>query len=91
MTETTRTQIVTEVREELGLATSVPSTLLEQYIKEGEARLNNLVKDKPFDFEVDLVSRALLKNYVRYAYWGALDEFNIRYRGDLYDAQIRNL
>lgn len=91
MTETTRTQIVTEVREELGLSPSVPSTLLEQYVKEGEARLNNLVKDKPFDFDVDLVTRALLKNYVRYAYFGALDEFKKLYLGDLYDAQIRNL
>ena len=91
MTETTRNAIVAEVRDVLGLAQSVPSTIIEQYVKEGEAKLNNLVKDKPFDFDVDLVTRALLKNYVRYAYFGALDEFNTRYRGDLYDAQIRNL
>ena len=91
MTDTTRDQIVAEVKEELGLAPSVPLTVIQQYVKEGEAKLNNLVKDKPFDFDVDLATRALLKNYVRYAYFGALDEFTTRYRGDMYDAQIRNL
>lgn len=91
MEEATRNQIVLEAREEIGVSPSVPSTLIEQYVKEGEAKLNNLVKDKPFNFDTDLVTRALLKNYVRYAYFGLLAEFNVLYRGDLYDAQIRNL
>jgi len=91
MEEATRNQIVAEIREELSLHSTVPSTLLIQYVKEGAAKLDNLVKDKPFDYNTDLESRALLKNYVRYAYFGALDEFNVRYLGELYGAQFRNL
>lgn len=91
MEDTTRNAIVEEVREELSLHSSVPNNLLIQYVKEGAAKLDNLVKGKPFDYDLDLESRTLLKNYVRYAYYGSLDEFNVRYRGDLYDAQIRNL
>jgi hypothetical protein len=91
MESTLITAIATEVKEEMQLAPSVPITTLERHVREGEARLNNLIEGLEINFDTDLSARSTLKNYVRYAYYGAVDEFFKNYKGDIYDTQIRYL
>lgn len=89
MTENQLTVIVTEIKGEMQLSPSVPNTNLAQFAKEGEAFLNSRVEFLVIDFDVDLNARSLLKNYIRYAYYGSLNEFKNLYQGDIYDMQIR--
>ena len=85
------TTIEAEIRAEMQLAPSIPVDTIKQYIREGEATLNSQVNSLEVDFDDDLISRALLKNYVRYAYYGQLDDFFVRYKGDLNASLIRNI
>lgn len=89
MKETTLNALEQEIRAELQLSPSIPATTLKTYLKEGEHSLNQLVENLEIDFDQDLTSRALLKNYVRYAFYGELNTFFKEYKGDIYAAQIR--
>lgn len=83
--------LVAEFRAENNIATSIPDSVLIQYLKEGEAMLNGLVEHLEIDFSVDLTSRALLKDYMRYAHFGARAEFKSVYAGEIYATQIKYL
>jgi len=91
MENTILTAIVAEVRAEMQISPSIPDTVFTNYVKEGEQFLNHLAESLRIDFDGDLMARALLKNYVRYAYYGALADFKKAYQGDIYDTQIRYL
>lgn len=90
--------LVTELKAEMQFPSSLPDTVLTVYVKEGEYFLNHLVENEydpeantDLDYIEDLESRSLLKTYVKYAYFGALDEFKTRYQGELYESQIKRL
>lgn len=89
MNESTLNTLEQEVRAEMQLSPSIPASTLKNYLKEGEHSLNQLVSDLEIDFNKDLTLRALLKNYVRYAFYGELSTFFKEYKGDIYAAQIR--
>lgn len=91
MDDATLVAIATEIREEMQLAPSVPEPVLKRYAKEGEAFINSSVEGLQIDFNSDLVARILLKNYIRYAYYGMLSDFKEKYVGDIYDTQSQYL
>ena len=89
MSENQVNSLLLEVKEDLQLPSSYPSDNLTAKIKEGEYFLNSLVEGVlNIDFETQLKARALLKEYARYSFYGALDEFKKRYAGELFDSQI---
>lgn len=71
------------------ISPSISTNVFAQYAKEGEATLNNLVESLNINFDTDFQARALLKDFIRYAYYGEKAEFKTRYKGDLYETQIR--
>ena len=85
MNDAILTAIATEIKAEMQLAPSTSDEVLKQYTKEGEAFLNSRLSGLEIDFNADLVARALLKNYVRYAYYGMVSDFKEKYNGDIYD------
>ena len=89
MEDATLTKIESEVRDEMQLSPSIPSDMVKTFIREGEYTLNETVEFLEIDFDTDLISRVLLKNYVRYAIFGDLTTFFKEYKGDLYATQIR--
>ena len=89
MTETQLNSLLGEVKSDLQLPSSYPSDNLVAKIKEGEYFLNSLVEGVPdINFEIQLKARSLLKDYVRYSFYGAIDEFKKRFAGELFDTQI---
>ena len=89
MEDATLTKIESEVRDEMQLSPSIPSDMVKTFIREGEYTLNETVEFLEIDFDTDLISRVLLKNYVRYAIFVYLNTFFKEYKGDLYATQIR--
>jgi len=86
--------LLNEVKSDLQLPSSFPSENLTQKIKEGEYFLNSLVIGAgavDINFETDLSARSLLKEYVRHAYFGVIDEFKKKYEGEIFDTQINRL
>ena len=89
MSDTQVNSLLVEVKADLQLPSSYPSENLTAKIKEGEYYLNSLVLGVlDIDFEIQLKFRSLLKEHVRYSFYGALDEFKKRYAGELFDSQI---
>jgi len=80
--------LLVEIKDELG---TPPGTAQD-------ARLTTLIKSAEYDiqskvsafvdFISDLNARTLLKNHVRYAYYGQLDEFRTRYARDYISLQV---
>lgn len=80
--------VLSEVKEEQQLSPFVDTKYLENYIKEGEARINSIV-GVAVDYEKDLQARALLKTYVLYANHKSLAEFMELYQGDYLELQAK--
>ncbi len=71
-------KILEEVRAEFQIPPYFPNEGLENYLKEGRARLDSLNPGR--DAEKDLTYRSLLKNYVYYAYHHRIDDWESNYR-----------
>ncbi len=82
--------LVTEIKGELATPPGLQDSVLENYIKEGIADIKASVADG-IDFEKNLNARSLLKNYVRYAYYGIKDEFYARYHAEYFQLGVEHL
>lgn len=96
MDSTKLTAILEEIKTDLQLPSGFASENLTQKIKEGEYFLNSLVVDSTgkhveIDYSSDFNARSLLKEYVRYAYFGVLDEFKQKYEGEIFDTQVKRI
>lgn len=87
MTEAQTTLLITEIKGELNTPPNLQDSVLKNYIKEGMADITSSVADF-IDFERNLNARSLLKNYVKYAYFGMKDEFYIRYHADYFQLGV---
>lgn len=70
-------EIMQEIRVEFQIPPYFPDEGLENYIKEGRARLDSLNPGR--DIKQDLVYRSLLKNYVYYAFHHRIDDWERNY------------
>lgn len=70
-------ELVSEVREEFQIPPYFSDQAIENYIKEGKARLDTLNPER--DLETDQTFRMLLKNYVYYAYHHKVNEWEENY------------
>lgn len=87
MTEEVLKQLVKEVRDEFQIPPYFPDTSLTNYAKEGEAFLQS---KKSHDIETDMTARSLLKNYINYAYFKRLDEFENNYNHNIVGWQLED-
>lgn len=80
--------LLTEIKDELGTPPGTDQdTKLTNFIKSGEYDIRSKVSSF-VDFVNDLNARTLLKNFVRYSYYGQLDEFRTRYMRDYISLQV---
>lgn len=88
MNEAQISDVLVEIKGELGVPSSYPSSVLEAYIKEGiydiQAKVGSTV-----NFLEDYSARALLKAFVRYSYYGQRDVFKYRYDTEYLELQVR--
>lgn len=86
MALTDRTEILQEVRNEVGLPFDLndveTNERLERYIKQGAARLERIAGSS-IDFDTDLIARGLLIDYCRYANAQMSEFFEANYAEDL--------
>lgn len=81
--------LIKEVRGEFQIPPYFSDESLGNYINEGKSRFLSLVNDANFD--TDLVARALLKNYVHYAYFKKSNEFMKDYCDEILSWQFSKL
>lgn len=70
-------KLINEIRTEFHIPPYFDDRGIENYINEGVARLDFLNPGRNYD--KDLIYRMLLKNYVNYAYYGIVNEWEKNY------------
>lgn len=78
--------LASEVRREFQIPPYFPEEIIEQYLKEGKARLDGLNPGR--DLEKDPTFRMLLKNYVYYAYHHKVNEWEQNYANVILSWQL---
>lgn len=78
--------LLLEVQQEFQFPPYFPEEILEQYLEEGKARLDGLNPGR--DIDKDLVFRMLLKNYVYYAYYHKVNEWEQNYANAILNWQL---
>lgn len=74
-------QLISEFKEDFQIPPFYSDKTLLNYAREGYQYLNS---KKEFNLETDLTGRSLLKNYMLYAYYKKLDEFETNYLSNVY-------
>jgi len=77
-----------EVRQEFQIPPYFPDEAIENYLREGQARLDMLNPGR--NLEEDMTYRMLLKNYVYYAYHHKVNEWESNYASLILSWQLES-